>query len=309
MNYNSYDELYHHGIFGMKWGKKNGPPYPLKPGDHSASEKKAGWRKSLKDEHPDKKYFDSRNFGQDDLQRLTSRFNDEKAFNDALAAKLRSENMLDQDKFRNMSRKQRKELYQLISDMEDEAAYNRAYQQQIQSQIDLITSQRRLADLQRKPPTKFQQAQKAVGDTLKEIGKRSVTNVGTDAGTYLLGTAINKATGKNIVDTSRFDKDSRDNQIKKLKKDTDYVNAQVNLLKAQNDLKKTQSGEKSDDEQLKELKKQADILKNTASIYKSKQQISDYKSSQKQAKADKALKKQQKKDKKHQYDHVYSMYD
>ena len=44
--YPSY-ELYHHGIFGMHWGKKNGPPYPLDPSDHSASEKKAGWRRSL----------------------------------------------------------------------------------------------------------------------------------------------------------------------------------------------------------------------------------------------------------------------
>lgn len=52
--YNTYPEndwrnyLEHHGILGMKWGVQNGPPYPLGASDHSASEKKAGWRDGLR---------------------------------------------------------------------------------------------------------------------------------------------------------------------------------------------------------------------------------------------------------------------
>ena len=34
-------ELQHHGILGQKWGKKNGPPYPLsRTGDWSAAERR-----------------------------------------------------------------------------------------------------------------------------------------------------------------------------------------------------------------------------------------------------------------------------
>lgn len=39
--------LEHHGILGMRWGRKMGPPYPLDASDHSAAEKKEGYKKSL----------------------------------------------------------------------------------------------------------------------------------------------------------------------------------------------------------------------------------------------------------------------
>ena len=39
--------LEHHGILGQKWGRKMGPPYPLDAGDHSATEKKEGYKKSI----------------------------------------------------------------------------------------------------------------------------------------------------------------------------------------------------------------------------------------------------------------------
>ena len=40
-----FNKLEHHGIEGQRWGKKNGPPYPLDESDHSAAEKKAKKKK------------------------------------------------------------------------------------------------------------------------------------------------------------------------------------------------------------------------------------------------------------------------
>lgn len=51
--------LAHHGILGQKWGKRNGPPYPLHGGDYTESEKKeiTGKRRSGNSLY-NKKHFD-----------------------------------------------------------------------------------------------------------------------------------------------------------------------------------------------------------------------------------------------------------
>lgn len=70
--YSSY-ELKHHGIMGQRWGKKNGPPYPLDASDHSASERKANWRLSLKKSDSNKKENPSSNNTKNQNEGLTDK--------------------------------------------------------------------------------------------------------------------------------------------------------------------------------------------------------------------------------------------
>jgi hypothetical protein len=48
MGYFNKEYLEHHQILGGKWGKRNGPPYPLGKGDHSAAEKSAAKAAGIK---------------------------------------------------------------------------------------------------------------------------------------------------------------------------------------------------------------------------------------------------------------------
>lgn len=51
-DYLEFRELYHHGIRGMSWGRRNGPPYPLGYSQHSSKEKRLN-PKSAIDGKPD----------------------------------------------------------------------------------------------------------------------------------------------------------------------------------------------------------------------------------------------------------------
>jgi hypothetical protein len=54
-----FDYISHHGIPNQKWGVRNGPPYPLKGGQYSVSEKRAIYKKrKKKNSIYNKKHFD-----------------------------------------------------------------------------------------------------------------------------------------------------------------------------------------------------------------------------------------------------------
>lgn len=107
LHYN--DEFYHSGILGQRKGVRNGPPYPLKPSDHSALQKKLGWWKStgktkepneddtegtntktknISDDYKIARRTDLENMTNDELRRLVQRLRLEKQYDEITKAEI-----------------------------------------------------------------------------------------------------------------------------------------------------------------------------------------------------------------------------
>lgn len=70
-----YNYLMHHGILGMKWGKQNGPPYPLSDAKHDRIVRRYEKKKAKIAKDPEKlrKYADKYNFTNDEIDAALKR--------------------------------------------------------------------------------------------------------------------------------------------------------------------------------------------------------------------------------------------
>lgn len=172
-----WNELYHFGIIGQKWGQQNGPPYPLSEAK-SASVTKKGLRERIaeaKEKHDKKKAV------------REARKQLRQAKRDAKDAKKQQKLAKKTAKIRSRIKDPKK--------MTTDELRDRINRLQLEQQYYKLTT-----------PEKKEKENKAV-KWIGDVFENSSKNIGTQLVTYAMGTAVNTVAGDNIVNPKKGQKD------------------------------------------------------------------------------------------------------
>ena len=216
--------LMHHGILGQKWGHQNGPPYPLDEGKHSASEKKAGWMKSLSGAIKKHKVKKQRKKALEKAQAVRKQKAEEKKRQDEFAKK--KEEILRSGDPKTIM-KYRKQL----TDNEIQSALNRVRNEQAFNQM--------IAESQKNGFDKIDSVMKRAGQ-ITDWGKKAKDGYNLVAEVYNAFNAKDESSQLPIIGKDNFfvSKD-KDNKKKKYEADKDKINKDwtMKYSKAQSDWK------------------------------------------------------------------------
>lgn len=146
----------------------------------------------------DSKYLDSRQFSTKSLENLTSRFQTEANYNEALSRRYESENRMINNHKSRMSNREMKKYEKMIRKMEADTAYNNMVSSQIQSQINLLRSQETLKQMTAKPKKEglVKRGAKWTGKWVKDCLQSGLYTVGSQASAILFSELFNAGMNK-----------------------------------------------------------------------------------------------------------------
>lgn len=178
----STDELAHYGVPGMKWGVRKARP--------TSSGSRWPFGLMRKKEPPKEKPIKKRKLSElsdKEIEARIARIDLEKRYIEAVKGK-KAPKPVKEKPVKNVKKKKLSELTN----------------EELQAKVDRLQLEKRYRELAREVnPTKSSEGKNYALDILKNIGKNTLTNIGTQAANKLLGVSINKAFGVDSYDTNK----------------------------------------------------------------------------------------------------------